>query len=430
MSGEAAAVVKASGRQREIWRLRGEFGDTSLLNIFTIHRITGPLDVDAMRRAITHVAARQRLLATFFEGTEPTMRECDPPALQVIDHVNATEEQITDVCRDAISYIFDFGIPEPLFRPTLIRVGDREHILILLLHFLNCDRRSLSVLFREIVTAYDSDAGAPQLPPVERQYAELIARSDPDADWGFWRRRLSGLPRLRLGGQPDAAPSAMSADFARHLGAWSEDLAAALARHCASARVTPFVGTAAAVFAAMRRRSNTDDLRLTTMFVNRITEQERALVGPFSQGLMLRLNVDQGCSYSALEASIRRELFQGISHRAMPFDEIVRRLTIEDGMERDDIAPVWLDDVESFSSDSAMFGAAKAERFELFDDRLRLPGNTVNIFLDQRPAELRISTMASLARLTAEQTTEFTQEVERHLVQLAQDNSVRIDQID
>ncbi len=79
----------------------------------------------------------------------------------------------------------------PLLRATLVRLGDGEHLLCLVLHHIVADGWSLGLMCEEIAALYRGDA---EVPPLPIQYA----------DYALWQRRESGAerPDYWLGGSP------------------------------------------------------------------------------------------------------------------------------------------------------------------------------------------------------------------------------------
>src|SRR5205814_9967010 len=60
----------------------------------------------------------------------------------------------------------------PLFRARLLKLADREHILVLTLHYIICDGWSIGVLLRELAMLYRNDS-TDSLPRLPIQYADF-----------------------------------------------------------------------------------------------------------------------------------------------------------------------------------------------------------------------------------------------------------------
>src|SRR5262249_52491039 len=97
----------------------------------------------------------------------------------------------------------------PLIRFALVRLGTREHRLVLTNHHLVTDGWSIPVLVQELLALYRSKDASPGdasvLPRVTpyRDYLAWIAAQDRAAAVAAWREALSGLQEGTLLAPPD-----------------------------------------------------------------------------------------------------------------------------------------------------------------------------------------------------------------------------------
>ena len=157
------------------------------------YRITGRLDPDALRRALTELVRRHEPLRTTLPAVDgvPVQRIAPPPAdfdLPVADlrHLPEGERRAEAgrLAAEAARHRFDLA-RGPLFRASLVHVADDEHLLLLNLHHAIGDGWSLGVLLEELSALYGafSRGEASPLPEPALQYA----------DYAVWQReRLSG----------------------------------------------------------------------------------------------------------------------------------------------------------------------------------------------------------------------------------------------
>src|SRR4029079_17244576 len=95
----------------------------------------------------------------------------------------------------------------PLFRASLARLGESDHVLLLSMHHIVADGWSFDVLMRDLGELYGAarERRAPQLPELPIPYADSAAcqRGRPSGDrldesLAYWRARLSNVPVLEL----------------------------------------------------------------------------------------------------------------------------------------------------------------------------------------------------------------------------------------
>ena len=120
---------------------------------------------------------------------------------------SVTEEGLTAALAATARQTFDIA-NEPPLRAHLFVLGEREHVLLLLLHHIAGDGWSMAPLVRDLAAAYAARCRgvAPELPALPVQYADytlwhatvLGEESDPESvisrQLAYWTDRLEGLP--------------------------------------------------------------------------------------------------------------------------------------------------------------------------------------------------------------------------------------------
>src|SRR5262249_55025226 len=95
----------------------------------------------------------------------------------------------------------------PLVRMCLLRLAEREHVLVATMHHIICDGWSLGVFVRELSALYDAfSKGLPSpLPELSIQYADFALwqrqwfQGDTLAAYlAYWKARLAGMAAFQL----------------------------------------------------------------------------------------------------------------------------------------------------------------------------------------------------------------------------------------
>src|SRR5262249_59211371 len=103
----------------------------------------------------------------------------------------------------------------PLWRVLLVRMGEREHVVVVTVHHIVADGWSLGVLLREVVQLYAGySEGEPEwLPELEVQYGdyalwqrEWLQGKKLEEELEYWRTRLGGA--AGMGRPPGTARAA------------------------------------------------------------------------------------------------------------------------------------------------------------------------------------------------------------------------------
>ncbi|MEU5103150.1 MULTISPECIES: non-ribosomal peptide synthase/polyketide synthase [unclassified Streptomyces] len=334
-------VLPLSFAQRGLWVLNG-LGETGpLYTIPLVARLRGALDRAALGAALGDVVARHESLRTVFPETdgEPCQRVLDPAELPG-PLLRTVEVGSRDGLDRAIAAARGGGFTltaEPPLRATLLVLGPREHVLVLVVHHIAGDAGSVRPLLRDLATAYAARlAGeAPGWAPLPVQYAdyalwqrELLGDADDqDSEMArqlaYWARTLSGLPEqiaLPADRPRPPEPSHRGGVVPFELDAGLHRAVLALAR---SRGATAFMVLQAALAAVLTRSGAGEDLPIGTALAGRGDEALDGLVGLFTTMLVLRTDTSGNPSFQELLDRVRQTDLAAYAHQDVPFERVV-----------------------------------------------------------------------------------------------------------
>ncbi|MDB4892046.1 MAG: amino acid adenylation domain protein, partial [Gemmatimonadetes bacterium] len=179
--------IPLSFSQELIWMLDRATPGLTAYNMPMARRLSGPLDVAALERAMTEIVARHEILRTRLparEGEpEQVIDAAAPVALSVVDVANhATPElEAERIVRERGRVPFDLA-GEHMFRCTLVRLAPDDNVLLVETHHIAFDGWSGAVLLDELAAAY-----------VGRELQELPLQY---ADFAIWQREQLAGARL------------------------------------------------------------------------------------------------------------------------------------------------------------------------------------------------------------------------------------------
>ncbi|MFJ6217443.1 amino acid adenylation domain-containing protein, partial [Streptomyces sp. NPDC092296] len=196
--------VPLSFAQQRLWLLDGLDTQGGIYNIPIAVRLSGALDIPALRRALNSVVARHESLRTVFPETDGQPRQQILPTAELPLDIRQTEEdRLPDVLADTAGHRFDLARELPL-RATLFTTAPDEHVLLVVLHHIAGDGWSLAPLMQDLQAAYLGQ-GLPELPVQYADYAlwqrqVLGSEDDPDSvisrQLAHWRHTLADLPEV------------------------------------------------------------------------------------------------------------------------------------------------------------------------------------------------------------------------------------------
>nr|WP_233223903.1 non-ribosomal peptide synthetase [Amycolatopsis sp. CA-128772] len=331
-------LVPLSGAQRRLWFLHHLEGPSATYNVPLVMRLEGELDVDALRTALSDVAARHEALRTRFPQRDGVpYQDILPPGgidlpVRAVDDLGAA---LTGLVRGS----FDLEEHVPV-RAELLRLGAREHVFALVFHHIASDGWSMAPLWRDIATAYAArSAGeAPRWTPLPVQYADytlwqqdLLGREDDpgsvlNTQLDYWRETLDGLPdRIEL---PLDRPHPATATFRGelHTFTWDAGLHTRLAELARESGASVFMVVHAALAALLTRLGAGTDVPIGSPIAGRTDPALDDLVGFFVNTLVLRVDTGGEPSFRDLLARVRERNLDAYAHQDVPFERLVEVL--------------------------------------------------------------------------------------------------------
>ncbi|MBQ1076202.1 amino acid adenylation domain-containing protein [Micromonospora sp. C31] len=339
-AGSRPERVPLSYAQRRLWLIDSLEGGGATYNVPLAVRLTGDLDVDALRAALTDLADRHEVLRTVVETVdgEPYQRVVDTAPVPVALR-RAAPDDVEALLAEEARHAFDLTAAPPI-RVTLVDCGEQEWVLLVLLHHIATDGQSLRPLFADLATAYAARrvGRAPDWPPLPVQYADyalwqramLGDRDDPTSvhatDLAHWRTALHGLPEeLAL---PLDRPRPAVAD---HRGGavpvrLDPDLTERVRQLARQQRCTPFMVLQAALALTLTRFGAGTDVPIGTPVAGRCDDTLDALVGFFVNTVVLRTDTSGDPSFTDLLARVRATDLDALAHAELPFDLLLEAL--------------------------------------------------------------------------------------------------------
>ncbi|WP_411574629.1 amino acid adenylation domain-containing protein [Streptomyces fradiae] len=351
--------------QRAIWRAEQVLPGSALHNETAAFRLTGPVDADALERALAVLAGRHEAMRTavradrdgephqhFAARTRPAVDRADLTGLPE----DRREQRLAELVAEAAAEPFDLACP-PLMRTRLFRLGGDRHLLLFVAHHIVVDAWAFGVFLQELAAQYAAEAGGgpglPELADGRVDFGDYAAwqRTDPAAGAGLahWRERLAGdLPVLSLPAEPPVvAPSAPGASApgpsrpgasvpgasgadetagAVHHFTLPADLVARVAAYARS-RVATLPATVLTAFCAVVQRfTGQDDLVVGMPVATRNRPALGAMVGPLLNVIAHRADLTGAPTFDEALARTRRDLKADLAHRDTPFDLVVEDL--------------------------------------------------------------------------------------------------------
>ncbi|MGH3900474.1 MAG: amino acid adenylation domain-containing protein, partial [Pseudonocardiaceae bacterium] len=337
-------MLPLSPAQQPLWLVNELTSGGTEYNTGIGLRLSGALDLNALRAALDALVSRHESLRTTFQTVDghgvQMVAACGEIPLRIVDLSAMDSCELDTALNQALveelshPFILQRG---PLTRALLVCIAPDDHVLLVNQHHIVTDGWSAGVLVDELVKLYAAAAhGVPvELPELPIQYPDFAVWQRERLSGGalepyldYWKRTLAGIEPLEL---PIDRPrphlrTTAGAVYRRDLPA---DLAQALTRVGHTHGATLFMTLTAAVEVLLSRYSGQQDIAIATVTSGRSREELENLVGFFVNAVILRCKVNGARTFSEFMEEVRETVLEAFAHDEVPFDLLVKEVQPE-----------------------------------------------------------------------------------------------------
>src|SRR5688572_3835298 len=170
--------------QQRLWFLQRLDPESPVYNLPLGVRLLGNLSTPSLQQSLDAMVARHEALRTCFVETDdgPAQIITSPTAVELtrVDlggrAGGGRQTELERALREEARRPFELE-RAPLFRATLFRLSESEHVLLLVFHHIISDAESLRIFLRELAAFYEYfETGLPlNRPDLAVQYADFAA---------------------------------------------------------------------------------------------------------------------------------------------------------------------------------------------------------------------------------------------------------------
>lgn len=338
-------VTSLSCAQRRLWFLYKLDPKSTCYNIPVAWRLKGPLNLEAIHRALNAVVERHEALRTtfFWVDGEPMQRLAPHLTLELpvtdlaADKPETRDATLKSLCADEARWEFDLE-KGPLLRCSLFRMEAGNHVLMLNIHHIVSDGWSTEVFIRELLALYGAIyMGKPSsLPALSIQYAdydqwqrERLMEGVIEKQLRYWKERLADAPPVLKLPTDRPRPVLQSFQGARHKVVFPDGLLEQIKSLSRKSGATLFMTLLAAFQLLLHRYTSFEDILVGSPIAGRNRAEVENLIGFFVNTVVLRTDFSGNPTFREVLGRVREVALGAYEHQDLPFEKLVEELKPE-----------------------------------------------------------------------------------------------------
>ena len=340
--------------QERMLRIERELPGLPQFNLPFAYRLRGRLNAEALERSLGEVVRRQDSLRTGFAWrdeqpiafiTPPSEIKSSLVVEDLLAAVTTENPRAKALLRKKAALVaeqeslkpFEMSRP-PLFRARLLRLGEDDHVLLLVAHDIVIDGWSMGVFMEEVAQLYPAFLAGkePELPEPALRFSDFArwqrqwsAGGEAERQFGYWQRRLRTASPVFAAG----AGSELGAGVTQERLRIPSNVLARLVDLSNRRGVTLFVTLLAGFKALLLLRSGRKDICVATAMANRAQPGAQNVIGPFANTAIIRSRIDADLTFNDTLDRVREAVVQAYANQELPFDILAERLVEETGLD-------------------------------------------------------------------------------------------------
>ncbi len=342
--------------QERLWFLDRLAPGNPAYNLFTSVVLSGPLNIDALERALNEILRRHDVLRASFPAVDGKPVQVTAPSLHIkpwvidISHMPEAEREneAQRLAFDEAHLPFDLA-HGPMVRAGVLRLAENEHAALVTMHHIVTDGWSLSIFLREMGLLYEAyRAGQPsplrdlpiQFADFARWQRQWMQGKTYENHLAYWKQQLEGSPPLVELPTDRPRPPVQSFHGATQAIILSTELCDSLLALGRREGVTLFTTLIAAFQKLLHLYTGQNDLNIGIPIAGWHRLETEDLIGFFINTLVLRCKLSSEMTFRELLGQARETILAAHEHQDFPFERLVDELQVKRNLSHEPLVQV------------------------------------------------------------------------------------------
>ena len=322
----------SSAQRRIYFASQAPESNSSLYNIPGGVLLDGTIDIDLLEACFKSLIKRHESLRTYFEvNDENVVQKIKEDVDFNLDIIKAADIKYLDNIFEDFVRPFDLN-KAPLFRARYIQFIDGKSALLLDMHHIISDGRSLNIFIDELCKLYNGIT----LPELNISYKDFSIFENKMINDGklnkaeeFWLHQFDGeIPILNMPTNYPR-PAVKSYEGKKIYLNLDLNLTKTIERLCKELGITPYMLLLSCYYILLSKYTSQDDIIIGSPIIGRNLPQTENLIGMFVNTLAIKEHIDSSLSIKDFMLSFKDNLLEIYKYQSYPFDKLVNLLNIK-----------------------------------------------------------------------------------------------------
>lgn len=317
-----------SSIQRRLWLIHQFEDNKSTYNVPLVFAVKGRLNVDQFELVVRTIIKQHEIFRTvFIEDVNGEPHQVAESAVSFdLQQENCIQENLTKRINEIIHTPFDLK-KGPLLKGYLLNVHNGEVLLIIVLHHIVCDGRTIALLLSKIESLYLKRKESLLKPEIDFvdyvAYKESLLKTEHFLNKKqYWQNKIIDLTPIRLNiNLLDRVPSEEKYGNQRYV--LQEDIFLALKDTARINSVGLFTVLLSVFCIVGWRISGLERFGILTVIDESLTIADNELLGPLNNFLLIKFAANRSKTVRNHIDHIHNELISGLKNADYPLDEIL-----------------------------------------------------------------------------------------------------------